>query len=172
MAQNLHAAADVARFATRPGMEVFYQPVEQNYNTAEDPGWFRHSANWPLDTEAAVRAVEQLQALKREGLHIVNSEAQLEVMIPYFRNPDAMRVVVQSHSAHEHRPICNALSGIEIRANGDVKVCYGLEAVGNIKTGRIREIWEERPPVWEEGCCLLRRCSDAEKEALSLPILQ
>jgi len=184
MSHNLHAAADVARFATRPGMDAFYQPIEQNYNTPEDPQWFRHSPNWPADAEAAVRAVEQLISLKRQGLHVANSEAQLEVMIPYFRNPDSLRIAVQSHAAHEHRAICHALSMIEIRANGDVKVCNGLDAVGNIKEARIRSIWERRPRVWESpwraagdsapsaGCCLDRRCSNAEKETFSLPILQ
>ena len=157
MAQNLHAAADVARFANRPGMEVFYQPIEQNYNTPEDKDWFLHSPTFPPDTEAAVRAVEQLMALKLEGMHIVNSEAQLKVMIPYFRNPDSMRVAVQSHSAHERRVSCSALSLIEIRANGDVKMCNGVDAVGNIKTAGIRAIWEGRPHVWDEGCCQIGR---------------
>ncbi len=172
MAQNIHAAAEVARFASRPGMEVFYQAIEQNYNTPEDPEWFRHSPTWPQDTGAAVDTVEQLIALKRSGLQIVNSEAQLEVMIPYFRTPVSLRIGIQSLSAHDRRGLCNARSTIYIRSNGDVKVCNGLDAVGNIKDGRIRPIWEQRPPVWEEGCCLTRRCSVAEKETFSLPILQ
>jgi MoaA/NifB/PqqE/SkfB family radical SAM enzyme len=171
MSHNLHAAADVARFAAQPGMDVFYQPVEQNYNTPEDLEWFRKSANWPSEPEAAVRTVEQLIALKRAGFPVANSDSQLNVMIPYFRDPSALSVRTRSHSAHEQRALCNALTMIEVRSNGDVAICNGLPPVGNIKTEGIRRIWEERPRAWEEGCCLTRRCSAADASGLALPVI-
>src|SRR6202035_3099340 len=37
MEQNLHDVCNVARFAQEHGLEAFYQPIEQNYNTPEDP---------------------------------------------------------------------------------------------------------------------------------------
>ena len=49
------------------GLEVFYQPIEQNYNTPEDPTWFQHSDNWPKDRERAVAAVQELIELKRRA---------------------------------------------------------------------------------------------------------
>jgi hypothetical protein len=55
MEQNLHDAHNVAHYAVENGMEVFYQAVEQNYNTPEDPRWFEHSDNWPKDPERAVK---------------------------------------------------------------------------------------------------------------------
>src|ERR1035438_9506138 len=67
MEQNLDELGAVARFATRPGLAVFYQPIEQNYNTAENPKWFVTSPTWPRHPEAAVRAVLQLIQLKRDG---------------------------------------------------------------------------------------------------------
>ncbi len=169
MRHNLDDVAEVARFATQPGVEVFYQPIEQNYNTPEDPRWFEHSDNWPNDAARAVAAVERLIQMKREGAHIANSIDQLEVMIPYFRNPDAMRVVTQGHTAHERKAICSALGFFQVHANGDVRVCSGADVVGNIKTQRPRDIWANRPHLWEKGCCLERRCSQAEKEAMSVP---
>jgi hypothetical protein len=105
--------------------------------------------------------------LKRDGAHIANSYEQLEAMIPYFRDPAAMRVSVQSHNAHERRLSCAALTTLQIQANGDVTVCYGLKPVGNIKSGRIRAIWETRPDVWNGGCCLERRLSEAERERVT-----
>ena len=168
MEHNLQDAAEVARFANQPGMHIFYQAVEQNYNTPEDPRWFEKSENWPKNPERAVAAVEDLIRLKREGLPIDNSYEQLEVMIPYFRNPDAMRVAIQSHSAHEHRQNCGALINLQIQPNGDVLTCHGMAPVGNIKTTPVRRIWEARPRWWREGCCLYRRCTPAEKETLSL----
>jgi MoaA/NifB/PqqE/SkfB family radical SAM enzyme len=157
MAQNLGEAAAVARFAREGGMEVFCQPIEQNYNTAEDPRWFERSANWPRDAEAAVRSVQELIALKRQGWPIANSEEQLEAMIRYFRDPAGLRLATAQHAAHETaaaaRRNCAALTNLEFWPNGDVLPCFGRPAVGNIKTARIREIWENRPRWWLGGCC-------------------
>jgi MoaA/NifB/PqqE/SkfB family radical SAM enzyme len=167
MEHNLDDLCEVARFAHQDGMDVFYQPIEQNYNTPEDFGWFEHSPNWPRDAAKAVEVVKRLMQLKREGLPIANSYEQLEVMIPYFQNPAAMRVMTQSHVAHEHQLLCAALNMLQIQANGDVTVCTGIGPVGNIKTASIRQIWNNRPHVWEEGCCLSRRCADAEQHLVS-----
>jgi MoaA/NifB/PqqE/SkfB family radical SAM enzyme len=171
MSHNLDQAEAVASFGNRDGMEVFYQPVEQNYNTAEDPKWFEHSENWPRDPSVAVAVIGRLIALKRQGYRIANSYSQLEAMVPYFRNPGSMRVAVQSHSAHERRALCAALTMLQFQANGDVTVCYGMPPVGNIRNAPIRQIWERRPRFWESGCCLERRCTVEEKTVLSLPVV-
>jgi MoaA/NifB/PqqE/SkfB family radical SAM enzyme len=168
MRQNLHDVHSVAEFAAHNEMEVFYQAVEQNYNTPEDPRWFETSDNWPKDPEDAIRAVRGLIELKRKGLPIRNSFEQLDTMIPYFQNPDAMRVAVQSHTAHLKRQICSATTNLQILPNGDVLSCFGMPPVGNIKMTPIREIWAKRPEWWNGGCCLERRCTPAEKENLKL----
>ena len=171
MQQNLDNVCEVAEFASQKGMHVFYQPIEQNYDTAEDPRWFEHSKTWPADREKAIAVVRRLVQLKRDGSHIANTYAQLEAMIPYFRNPEALRLATQSHSAHEEKTMCSALTMLKIEANGDVTVCTGMEPVGNIKTAAIRDIWENRPRWWEGSCCLERRCTSAEKASLALPVL-
>ena len=168
MEQNLHDAHNVAHYAVENGMEVFYQAVEQNYNTPEDPRWFEHSDNWPKDPERAVQTVQSLIQLKRQGLPIRNSYAQLEAMIPYFRDPDSLRVSVQSHTAHQKKPLCAALTNMQINPNGDVLACYGMPPVGNIRETPIREIWESRPAWWNQGCCLIRRTTDSEKATRGL----
>ena len=56
----------MAKFAAENGMEVFYQAVEQNYNTAEDARWFETSENWPTDTPQAVA----LAAPRKVILHL------------------------------------------------------------------------------------------------------
>ncbi|MGE3844098.1 MAG: radical SAM protein [Vicinamibacterales bacterium] len=165
MSHNLHEAERVADFASKPGTEVFYQAIEQNYNTPEDARWFEHSPNWPRDPERAVAVVQRLIALKQDGRHIANSVAQLEAMIPYFRDPDRFRVSIQSHSAHERRALCSALTMLQLQANGDVTVCSGQSPVGNIKSAPVRQIWETRPAYWMSGCCMERRLSEAERDA-------
>ena len=168
MEQNLHDLANVARYGAEHGFEIFYQAVEQNYNTPDDPRWFETSENWPKDPSRAVNAVRGLIALKREGLPIRNSFEQLDAMIPYFLNPDAMRVSVQQHTAHLKHPVCAALTNIQVSPNGDVLACYGMPPVGNIKTHSIREIWANRPQWWKQGCCLEKRFSAAEAETRGL----
>lgn len=171
MSHNLHDAANVARFAAENGFEAFYQPIEQNYNTDEDTRWWEHTANWPGDPAAAVAAVEGLIALKRQGLPIANTFGQLETMIPYFRDPDSMRVAVQAHAGHERKLLCAALTTLQLQANGDVTVCSGAARVGNVRETPVRAIWANRPHLWEGGCCLERRLTAAEKKTYSLPVL-
>lgn len=154
MQQNLEAICEVARFAQREDLEVFFQPIEQNYNTPENERWFDQSETWPSDTGKAIRVVNELREMKMRGMPIANSLAQLEVMIPYFINPAASRIAVQSHSAHESRQFCSALTNLQFQANGDVTVCTAQPPIGNIKSEPIREIWEGRPHWWENGCCL------------------
>lgn len=167
MAQNMDKVHEVAHFAAaQAGVEVFYQAVEQNYDTPEDPRWFEKSPNWPRDTAGATAAVNRLLELKSQGLPIANSREQLEAMIPYFGNPDASRILIQSHSAHERKALCAALVTLQISAEGDVATCYGMPPVGNIKTAPIRRIWEQRPRWWDGGCCLERRCSEAERHTI------
>jgi MoaA/NifB/PqqE/SkfB family radical SAM enzyme len=171
MSHNLDDACEIARFGSQEGMDVFFQPIEQNYNTAEDPTWFDHSENWPKDTAKAVAVVEKLIQLKKDGAHIDNSYAQLESMIPYFRNPDAMRVSMQSHIAHERKVLCAALTTMQLQANGDLTICESQKPIGNVKTAPVRQLWENRPHYWSEGCCLERRCTAAEKESRPLVVL-
>jgi hypothetical protein len=110
--------------------------------------------------------VEQLAALKRQGCPIANSFEQLRVMIPYFRDPGALRVLTQNHQAHD-LPVCSALTTLQVQANGDVKGCWKMAPVGNIRTAAIRTLWEQRPRYWERGCCLEERVSEAERVQVS-----
>jgi hypothetical protein len=162
MEHNLDCVCEVARFARAQGVEVFYQPIEQNYNTLEDPHWFDHRPNWPRSPEQAVAVVEQLVAMKSQGYPIANSVEQLQVMVPYFRDPGDLRVLTQNHQAHD-LPVCTALTTLQVQANGDVKGCWTMPAFGNIKTASIRALWEQRPRYWEKGCCLEERLSEAER---------
>lgn len=167
MSYNVGETVRLARYAEQDGVEIFFQPIEQNYNTPDDSEWYLHSENWPKDIPRVIGNVRELIAIKKSGTsHIANSVEQLEAMIPYFQNPDASRVAVQTHSAHEKRRSCNALTTLQLQSNGDVTVCTGVPPVGNFREKPIREIWEERPHFWEAGCCIDKRCSEAELQQI------
>lgn len=157
MRHNLHDLCQVARFAEQNELEVFYQPIEQNYNTPESADWFEQSPNWPDDVRKATEVVRQLIELKQQGLPIANSFAQLEVMIPYFLDPASSRVAIQTHNAHERQLLCSAMTTLQIQANGEVKTCSSRGAIGNFRSQRIRAIWAARPRWWEAGCCFEER---------------
>ena len=154
MQPNLDDLANIAEYAQLNDLNVFYQPIEQNYNTVEDPLWFTTSPLWPKDPDHAVRAVEMLKTLKRQGRPIVNSLTLLDAMSAYFRDPARLRLATQSHAAHERGLLCSALTMLQIQANGDVTVCTSQGSVGNIKANSIRDIWQGRPHFWEGACCL------------------
>lgn len=169
MSHNLADTVKLAEFAQQDGVEVFFQPIEQNYNTPDDTEWWLHSGNWPADTARAVSNVRRLIAMKLSGKsHIANSMEQLEAMIPYFEDPAASRVSMQTHSAHEKQRSCNALTTLQLQANGDVTVCTGVAPVGNIREKSIREIWENRQRFWERGCCLEHRMTETELHHIEL----
>jgi len=157
MNHNLDEAPAVARFAHQNQLEIFYQPIEQNYNTEEDREWFSHSENWPENPATAATVVNKLIDLKAEGLPIKNTNQQLEAMIRYFQNPAALRVATQAHAAHERQLLCSALTMLQIQANGDVTVCTARTPVGSIRQQSIRLIWESRPQWWLGDCCLDQR---------------
>lgn len=157
MDQNLHDLTRIADYARTNDLEVFYQPIEQNYNTPENPTWFESSQTWPRDSGIAASKIQELIQLKSEGFPIANSLSQLEVMIDYFLQPARFRVATQSHNAHEGQNLCSALTMLQIQSNGDVTACCSMPPVGNIKGQSIREIWESRPRWWESGCCLEKR---------------
>jgi MoaA/NifB/PqqE/SkfB family radical SAM enzyme len=117
-----------------------------------------------------VAVVERLIAMKREGYPIANDFHELEVMIPYFRDPDSMRVITKAHLAHD-KPICAGTTMLQIQANGDVRICSATGPVGNIRKESIRRIWAGRPHYWVSGCCMLRRMSQAERENLHPVVL-
>jgi MoaA/NifB/PqqE/SkfB family radical SAM enzyme len=156
MAHNLDEVCAVADLAARFGADVFYQPIEQNYNRPEDPDWFTTSENWPKDTAKAVTTVQKLVALKNQGLPVANSFRQLNAMIEYFNDPAGLRTETQNHSAHEPKPVCSSLTDLEIRPSGEVYICSRKPSIGNIRTQPIRMLWANRPSLWQHGCCLLK----------------
>ena len=153
MEHNLDDLCSIARFAGANGLDVLYQPIEQNYNTADDPNWFFTSANWPRDRRKVRAALGGLADLKRRGLPIANSYDSLRIMSDYFDQPEQLRIAVQSHVSPARASICSAVTSIQVQANGDVTTCSRRPPVGNIREATIRQIWGNRPAYWHAGCC-------------------
>ena len=107
-----------------------------------------------FDPAEAARKVRELAALKRAGLHILNTEAQFVAMSRYFQDPAEHWLVTQARVAHKQEMPCCALTMLQFQANGDVTVCVNRPPIGNIRVSPIRQLWKQRSQVWENGCCL------------------
>jgi len=153
MEHNLDDICSVARFAADNRVEVLYQPIEQNYNTPNDPAWFQNSDNWPRNIQKVTEVLRELTDLKRQGLPITNSFESLNQMVHYFTDPEKLRVAVQAHVTPGRTSFCSAITNLQIQANGDVTLCARRPPVGNIREASIRAIWEQRPPFWQTDCC-------------------
>jgi MoaA/NifB/PqqE/SkfB family radical SAM enzyme len=157
MRSNLAELADIARLASDLGVEVFYQPIEQNYGQKYDPYWYQQSNLWVEGADAAARSIDDLVRLKQNGLPIANSESNLQVIPQYFRHPDLWMRKVRDHVAEGDSSFC--MSGVEyfeILPNGDVKICGGGETIGNCRETHPRKIWRTRPACWREKCNVAR----------------
>ena len=80
----------------------------------------------------AIEVIDRLIEMKRAGHSIYNSYEQLEAMKIFFNNPDDIL----------NNIICDVGStNFAIDPYGDVRLCFNMEPVGNIKETLPEEIW-------------------------------
>ncbi len=167
MSHNIGEALKIAEYGNRDGMEVCFQPISQNYNQEEDPEWFRRpGSNFPADVQPVIALIRDIIERRNQGWHISNTVTELEGMIRYFEDPDSLRTAAGGHRLHETKKYCEALTHLQIMPDGSVQDCTHNTASGNLRTARIRDIWEQRNPVWRSGCCLDKRLTNHEKTDL------
>ncbi|HWN81794.1 MAG TPA: radical SAM protein [Candidatus Udaeobacter sp.] len=152
--QNLAELGALVRKVRDLGWDtVKFQPIEQTYMEPEDPAWYRRSPLWVTDPEAASRAIDQLIGLKRQGWPIMNSVEHLEFMKHYFRDPGQTYSKVRSHDRQlESRHCRAAVSDFDIASNGDVRLCYRMDPIGNVRSADPQDIWERRSRCWTSTC--------------------
>ncbi len=153
MRGNLSELSDIARLGARLGVEVCYQPIEQNYAQKYDPQWYKASDLWIAESVQAAAAFDELTRLKGDGLPIVNTEGNLKVMSEYFMKPAEMMHKVRAHAPEEKGvvPVCG-VGYFEILPWGGVKICGEGEEIGNCKDISPREIWRRRAICWRGDC--------------------
>lgn len=88
--------------------------------------------------DRAIKIVDRLVEMKKAGHSIYNSYEQLEAMKIFFKNPDDILKTI----------ICDVGStNFAIDPYGDVRLCFNMEPVGNIKNSLPEEIWENEKSV-------------------------
>jgi MoaA/NifB/PqqE/SkfB family radical SAM enzyme len=101
-------------------------------NEAYVPGWYKSSPFWDDDADKINRGMDALIALKRQGLPISNSIAQMEAMRGYLLDPEGPQTV----------PCKVGVANMDIEPDGAVRLCDVMEAVGNVRETHPRDIWE------------------------------
>lgn len=150
---NLEELVAIAAFAHERGLEVIYQPIEQNYGEEPNPHWYRRSSLWIRDLALLRREMARLQNLKRRGYPIANSLDDLNTIVRYFERPDKLMGAVQAHDTRTAAGNCrHAVTNFVISSNGDVRMCFWMGPIGNILDAFPRDIWNKRGRCWTGPC--------------------
>lgn len=89
-------------------------------------------------SKRAIEVVNRLIEMKQAGHSIYNSYEQLEAMKVFFTNPDDILSTIT----------CDVGStNFAIDPYGDVRLCFNMEPVGNIKESLPQDIWENEKSV-------------------------
>lgn len=164
--QNLGELAPLVRKIKALGVdEIKFQPIEQTYMEPDDPLWIEKSPLWVTEPAAADRALDGLIALKREGWPIQNSIEYLEFIKFYFQDPARAYEKGRSHDQHFRSRDCRtAVSDFNMSSNGDVRMCYKMDPIGNVRHEDPRAIWNRRQRCWTMPCRFL----DGEEAAAGI----
>lgn len=152
-ANNLHELTAIAAWAEEMGVMVQYQPIEQNYGDGEDLIWYQKSPLWPQNLDAVSKELRVLQGLKEGKGAITNPVDDFTRFIRYFENPDELMRSIQAHDKKRKATLCPAAVGnFVMESHGDVRMCFRMEPIGNVKEKPPAALWRERVRCWGQSC--------------------
>jgi MoaA/NifB/PqqE/SkfB family radical SAM enzyme len=152
-ANNLHELPALAIWAKKQGLEIQFQPIEQNYGEEPNPAWFLTSPLWIKNLDTLCKVIDELRQFKQQGFPIVNSESDFIRYSEYFRKPEELMVMIQAHYSKKQAKSCYAAMGdFVISCNGDVQMCFRMHPIGNAAAKPPQIIWQERQRCWAGPC--------------------
>lgn len=142
--ENIEEAIPLVEFVTRNKINgIMFQLLDdvesfQAYNVRSSSKTSTYSMPKELRlkyknmSKRAIEVVDYLIEMKKAGHSIYNSYEQLEAMKIFFNNPDDILKSI----------ICDVGStNYAIDPYGDVRLCFNMDPVGNIKENKPEEIW-------------------------------
>ncbi|MGE5196975.1 MAG: radical SAM/SPASM domain-containing protein [Deltaproteobacteria bacterium] len=138
MKENLDELSEIVRWiqANDKIDGMGFQAVTQPFSTPEDAFWYRngrYSDLWPDDTASVDKAMDELIELKKMGLNkLGNPLSQFYVYKAYFRNPNNF---IKKQKCHIDT------QAINVTPTGDIRICFYMDSVGDIKYDNIDEAW-------------------------------
>ena len=138
MGVNFNGIIDLARWVyNHPGlMCINFQAIQKPFNISCPDNWYKlkeYAKLWPSDTFKVNSLMDELISLKRDfnDFKIGNPIQQLELFKTYFKNPAGFTKPKKCHLGDV----------IRVDSFGDIRTCYEMESIGNIKEKSIRTIW-------------------------------
>jgi len=151
-ANNLHEIVPIAEWVKQQGLEVQYQPIEQNYGEEPDNGWYKVSPFWVKDFDLLEKSIEELRRLKAHGAPIANSDADLLRYLRYFKEPEDLMGMIKGHNPKQYASCYTGVTNFVISSNGDVQHCFMMKPIGNVAMKDPAKIWKERMQCWAGPC--------------------
>jgi len=137
MADNLEELVDLVRLAKKKGIDgIRFEALESKYlfgDSEYNPNWFKDNPLWPGNTKKVKLVINGLIKLKKQGYPVKNTFKELEDLKSYYKDP--------AEIAKRYRFCFTGVRNFAIDEYGDVKLCFGMEPVGNILKQKPEDIW-------------------------------
>ena len=152
---NLGELRSMATWAQQHDLDIRFQPIEQNYGETANQDWYLNSPYWVKDLSLLREQIAGLKNIKASGANIDNSLEELETFVRYFESPEDLMSSIQGHDIRTPQGLCrHALTNFVISSNGDVRMCFKMEPIGNICEQAPDKIWARRSRCWTTECGL------------------
>lgn len=133
MKTNLNDLVEMAKWADIKEINgILFQPLNANFAAEYKHDWYNTNELWIDNYNDVCRVLDELIEMKRRGTRIINSIKQLEDMKAYFKNPNAPT---------EKRKCKVGMQNFCITPNGDVQLCYQMNAIGNVVRDTPINVW-------------------------------
>jgi len=166
MENNLGELTSLVRLAKRKKIDgIRFEALESKYlfgNEEYSPVWFKKNPLWPGNENKTKKVFDKLIKMKKNGFPIKNSFVELEDLGSYYKNP--LEVV------KKHKFCFAGVRNFTIDEYGRVKLCFGMEPVGDLLKQPAKEIWFGRKAEKQRqkiaGCqryCRILPCNRREE---------
>lgn len=151
---NLDELVPLVEWVKEKGITgVIFQPIEQNYGEPINPEWFKTSELWVSDLVKLRKTMDILYKLKKNGAPILNKISDFNLIKEYFTYPERLMKKVQEHTDGISSQTCyHGVSNFGISSNGDVRMCFQMDPIGNVIEQNPRQIWKTRSVCWKTHC--------------------
>jgi MoaA/NifB/PqqE/SkfB family radical SAM enzyme len=128
---------------------INFQPLMSKHSFGLEqynPLWFKKEPLWPKNKKLVIKVISRLIKLKKQGFPIYNPVWELEDFIKYFKNPNSF----------QQRPCLVGISNFSIDVKGDVRLCFSMNPIANIKKQKPKFIWKSK--IAEKQRKLIKNC--------------
>ena len=137
MDKNVTQLEELAKLAKKMGIDAIrFQALESKWLFGSEKyhsQWFKKTPLWPKNGQKVEKAIDKLKELKKAGLPIKNTLKELEDLKLYYKDPLEI--------AKKHKFCFTGVRNFSIDEYGKVKLCFGMEPVGDLLKQKPWKIW-------------------------------